>query len=73
MILLKETKEYRVESENEAKDLMEKFRTEAHEKGYQITKCGYTHKDKKSKGEIIDSCEIVSCTMVYSTIWEGLE
>ena len=34
MILLKETKEIRTETEEEAKELMEKFRTEAAVKGY---------------------------------------
>ena len=41
--------------------------------GYRVLSCGYTHKEKKSKGEVIDSCEIVKCVMEYSTVWEGLE
>ena len=70
MILLKETKEIRTETEEEAKELMEKFRAEAAVKGYQVLSCGYTHKEKKSKGEIIDSCEIVKCVMEYAKPWE---
>lgn len=73
MKLLKVVEEYRVDTENEAKDEMEKFRTSAAEKGYKIQKCGYTHKTKKAKGEIIDEAFIVSVTKEYNPIWEVLE
>ena len=73
MILLKLTKEIRAENETEAKNLMEQFRRDAAKDGYRVLSCGYTHKEKKSKGEVIDSCEIVKCVMEYSTVWEGLE
>lgn len=39
---LKETLEIRVNSEIEAKEAMEKFRSEAAEKGYSVGSCGYT-------------------------------
>lgn len=54
MRLLKKTEEYRVDSEIEAKEAMEKFRSEAAEKGYSVGSCGYTYKEKKAKGEVID-------------------
>ena len=54
MRLLKKTEEYRVDSEIEAKEAMEKFRSEAVEKGYTLTSCGYTKKEKTQKGEVID-------------------
>lgn len=69
MRTLKATEEYRAESELEAKDAMERFREEAREKGYSIGKCGYTYKNKKSKGEIIDEAWIVSVTKIFGDIW----
>ena len=73
MILLKLTKEIRAEDETEAKNLMEQFRQNAHKEGYRALSCGYTHKEKKSRVDFIDSCGIVKLVMEYSNIWEGLE
>lgn len=70
MRILKITEEYRVENEEEAKTVMDNFRQESKEKGYSIGKMGYTHKDKKSKGEIIDSGELLHITKVYDSFWE---
>lgn len=71
MRTLKVTEEYRTDSEMEAKEAMENFRAEAREKGYSINKCGYTHKVKKAKGEIIDEAYVVSVTKEYSSVWEA--
>lgn len=69
MRTLKSTEEYRVNSEFEAKEAMEKFREEAKSKGYNIGKCGYVYKNKKSKGDIIDEAWIVSVTKIFSDVW----
>ena len=71
MRTLKVTEEYRTDSENEAKEVMERFRAEAREKGYHINKSGYTYKAKKSKGDIIDEAWVVSITKEYSSVWEA--
>ena len=70
MILLKKTEEYRTESENEAKEVMDEFRQKASEDGYEIAVLGYTYKEKKSKGEIIDSAFIVKVVKNYNKIFE---
>ena len=70
MKILKITEEYRVENEEEAKVVMEKFRQDASVKGYSIGKMGYVHKDKKSKGEIIDSGELLHIVKVFDSFWE---
>lgn len=70
MRLLKITEEFRTETENEAKELMEKARQEAASKGYEINSCGYTHKEKKSKGEVIDEAFIVKVCKVYGGVWD---
>ena len=49
--LLKQTTEYAVSTEEEAKELMEQFRTQAKQEGYQVISAGYTHKEKKLKAK----------------------
>ena len=71
MRVLKITEEYRVENEIEAKEIMERFRAESKVEGYSIGAMGYTHKDKKSKGDIIDSCEILKITKIYGGPWDN--
>ncbi len=70
MLKLKTTEEYRTESEGEAKEVMEKFRNEANEKGYGIASCGYTYKTKKAKGEIIDSAYVVKVVKVFNSVFD---
>ena len=70
MRMLKVTEEYRTDSEIEAKEVMERFRAEAREKGYHINKSGYTYKTKKAKGDIIDEAWVVSITKEFGSVWE---
>lgn len=69
MILLKTTEEYRTENENEAKSLMEEMRANAAKEGYLLNQCGYTHKEKKAKGEVIDEAYVVKAVKVYNGVW----
>lgn len=73
MILLKVTEEYRAETEQEVKEISEKFRTEAREKGYILNSLSYTKKEKKSKGEIIDEGYLIKVQKVYGGFWDGLD
>lgn len=66
MQLIKRVEEYRVESEEQAVELIQKFKDAQVQDGYEVTKSGYTMKTKKSKGEIIDSWFIVSITMNFN-------
>lgn len=68
--LLKQTEEFRANSEEEAKTLMEKYREEAAEKGYTIGASGYTYKTKKAKGEIIDEAWVVKIVKQVAGVWE---
>lgn len=68
--LLKQTDEYRTNSEEEAKELMEKFRKDAEEKEYVIGASGYTYKTKKSKGEIIDEAWVVKIVKQIAGVWD---
>lgn len=71
MRLLKVTAEYRVESEEEAKQMNEDFKKEAREQGYTLNSFAYTRKEKKSKGEIIDDGYLVKVVKVYGGFWDG--
>ena len=53
--LLKTTDVYRVETEEDAMNLIQKFKDNQNTEGYTVTKSGYVLKTKKSKGEIIES------------------
>ena len=64
MQLLTETKTYRVEDEDAAIQLIEKFKKEAG--AYEVTKSAYTMKTKKSKGEVIEMWYVVSVTLNYN-------
>ena len=73
MRLLKVVEEYRAESEQEVKEMNEKFKSEARTEGYVLNAFSYTAKEKKSKGEVIDECYVVKATKVYGGVWDGLE
>ena len=59
MEIMKQTDEIRVDTYEEAKALIEKIKSEAREEGYDVISSAATLKEKKSKGEIIDSYYIV--------------
>ena len=63
MQLLTETKVFRVEDEDAAIELIEKFKGEAANHSYEVTKSAYVMKTKKSKGEVIDAWYIVTVTL----------
>ena len=65
MQLIKRVEEYRVESEEEAVALIQKFKDNQFQNGYEVTKSGYAMKTKKSKGEVIASWFVVSITMNF--------
>lgn len=70
MLLLKETIEYRTESEAEAKEMMEMFREKAKTEGYILSSCGYTLKEKKAKGEVVDSGYLLKVVKTHGGFWE---
>lgn len=70
MRLLKVTEEYCADSELEAREAIENFRKESLEKGYVLGACGFTYKDKKSRGEIISEAWVVKVVKIYGKVWE---
>lgn len=53
--LLKTTDVYRIETEEDAMNLIQEFKDNQNVEGYTVTKSGYVLKTRKSKGEIVDS------------------
>lgn len=65
-MLLEVTQKHAVDSENEAKDMIESFRATSKEKGYIIKKAGYERKTKKNKGEKW----VVTIVQTFAGIWD---
>lgn len=60
--LMKQTDEIMVETEEEAKALIESFKEKAKRDGFEITNYSSTLKEKKSKGEIVSSYYLIKIT-----------
>lgn len=72
MYMLENTQKYCVDTEDQAKDLIEEIRKKAAEKGYNVKKASFERKDKKAKGEIIATCYVVTITETMGVLWEDL-
>lgn len=60
-MLMKTTEVYRIDTEEEAMNAIERARENALTDGYTLTKSSYVIKNKKHKGEIVDTWVI--CTL----------
>ena len=65
-ILIKTTDVYRVDNEEEAVDMINDYKDRQLTEGYTLSKSGYVLKNKKSKGEIIDSWAIVTVEKTFN-------
>jgi len=70
MMVLKETVEFRCESEEEAKSIIEKIKEEGSSKGYEITAWDVKKRDKKAKGEVIDTAYLTKVVKTYGGLWD---
>lgn len=57
--IMKQTDEIRVDTEEQAKALIESFKEKARQEGYEVVSYTSTLKEKKAKGEVIDSYYVV--------------
>ena len=73
MKILKQTEEYRTDSEEEAIAVIESYKKDAEEKGYILGASGYIYKTKKAKGEIIDEAWVVKVTKILGGVWDDGE
>lgn len=72
MLKLEETLKFKADSETEAQELINDFR-ENQKIGYLLKKSSYEYKTKKSKGEIIGECWVVTVVLVHADLWEAAE
>ena len=61
---------YRIDTEEEVKNFIEEVKADALEEGYVLKSCAYTLKEKKLKGEVVDSAYVVKIIKDFSTFWE---
>lgn len=64
------TEVYRIDSEEEVRAFNEELKAEALDGGYILKSYSYTLKEKKSKGEVIDSAYQVKVVKEFSGFWE---
>lgn len=65
--MLKVVESYRADSEDEVNDLIESAKADS---SFDLAKYSSEYKEKKSKGDVVDSGFIVTLTKVYSQMWE---
>ena len=70
MRLIKQTEEYVADTEQEAIQIIEEFRSKAQERNYVVGANGYTYKTKKSKGEIVDEIWLTKVTKILGGMWD---
>ena len=61
---------YRIDTEEEVKNFIEEVKADALEEGYVLKSCAYTLKEKKLKGEVVDSAYQVKIVKDFSTFWD---
>ena len=61
---------YRIDTEEEVKNFIEEVKADAIEEGYVLKSCAYTLKEKKLKGEVVDSAYQVKIVKDFSTFWD---
>ena len=65
-MLLKTTDIYRVDDETEAVEMIQNYKNNQITDGYILTKSGKKKKNKKAKGEIIDSWAVVTIEKTFN-------
>ena len=69
--LLNTTEVYRVDEEPDAKALVEAIKDDGQKHGYIVKAYSITAKEKKVKGEVVDSAYLVKVTKeFYGSFWE---
>ena len=61
---------YRIDTEEEVQAFNDQLKDEAIEEGYVLKSYSYTLKEKKAKGEVIDSAYAVKVVKEYAPFWE---
>lgn len=68
--LISVVEQYRVDTEEEAARFIEECKEAANEGGYTLKSYGTTFKEKKAKGEVIDSGYAIRVSKEYDSFWD---
>ena len=68
--VLKSTIEYRLESVEDVKEFEKELRNQAINNGYVLSAYGYTKKETKAQGEIVDEYFVVKATLLFNVAKE---
>ena len=71
MFKLTTVETYRAETKEEAEQFIKEEREKGVQNDYDVSQAAYKHYEKKAKGEIIDSCNVVSITKVFADKWDA--
>jgi hypothetical protein len=66
-ILKRITEVYKVDTEQAASDLIQKFKDDSGEGGYEVTKYESKYRNKKAKGEIVEEFYMVTVQKDFDT------
>ena len=69
--LIQKVETYIVGTPAEAEVFINEARTSAPAKGSIVTKAAYAHKERKSKGEVVEECEVVTITSTFGSTWDN--
>lgn len=69
-ILNQMTEVYRIDTEEEVKAFNEELKAEAIQEGFVLKTYAYTLKEKKSKGEVVDTAYQVKVVKEFSGFWD---
>lgn len=64
-ILLSKVEEIQVDTEQDAKQLIEEYSTKQFQEGYRVVDSRYKYRNKKVKGEIVEEWYIVTVKLSY--------
>ena len=64
MVKIEETIKMRADTEAEAQEIINEYRTK-----FNVKKASYEHKEKKSKGEVIGDAYLVTVTLIHANFW----
>lgn len=70
MRVLQIVEKIRVDGENQAQSLIDEAKTKQPEENYLLKKASYEYKVKKSKGEVVDDCYIVTLQKEFGGVWD---
>lgn len=68
--LTETTEVYRIDTEEEVKEFIEDMKDKAREEGFSLKSYSSTYKEKKMKGEVIDSCWQTKIVKNFSSLWD---